>query len=309
VRQDERKKIAAELTRLAEKLPGVNPKATTLDPWLRAHLYLQRMEDAYARFLELVQHAPEDFPDGARPYVLGQEAPYMGEGPYLGQGGKFEVLLLPSEAAHTTYLRQQFGLGTRRSQRWNVPERGTLSVTIHEAQGRLRVDTAMHGHVAFNLGHLFLEGFKHYSYDMPRWLQTGLAHWFEREVLPLYNSFDGDEGSAPEVSSKTNWEAEARKLVATGNAPRLTEMIRFTTYGSFRFEHHVVCWSIVDWLIAEHPDALASILRGMKGLLDEHGIADGSRLADVQRELFREHLGMGYLQLDQAWGAWVAATY
>lgn len=309
LRQEERKKVQAELERLAQKLPKVNPKQTTLDPWLRAHLFAQRLEDAYAEFLALVELTDADFPDGKTPYVVGQSAPYMGEGPYLGQKGKFEVLILPSEASLVTYLRHYFGLGMRRTQRWNLPERGTLSMTMHEAQGRLRVDTALHGHVVFNASHLFLEALRHYSYDAPRWLQEGLAHWMERRVSPLYNSFDGDEGSAPEMTSKSNWEAETKKLVAGGNAPRLGEMVGFTTYGEFRIEHHFTTWSMVDYLVREHRAGFGRLLKGIKGLLDEQGFADGSRLANTQRELFRSEFRMTYQQFDEAWRTWVLANY
>ena len=309
LRQDERKKVAAELTRLKEKLPSINPKQTQLDPWLRAHLVAQRLEDSYAQFLSVVRLTDADFPDGTTPFVPGEGKAYMGEGPILGQKGKIEVLLLPSEAASVTFLRHSYGMSIKRTQRWNLPDRDTLSITIHEAQGRLRVDTALHAHLVFNAAHCFLEGLKHYSYDAPRWLQEGFAHWMERQVSPLYNSFDGDEGSAPEMTSKSDWEAETKKMVASGDAPRISEMINFTTYGEFEIEHHFATWSMIDFLAREHPDGLANLLKGIKGLLDEKGYADGSRVPDTHRELFRSEFGMTYLQFDEAWRTWVLATY
>lgn len=309
LRQEERKKVAAELERLATRLPEVNPKQTTLDPWLRAHLFAQRLEEAYTDFLSIVELTDADFPDGKKPYLIGQAAPYMGEGPYLGQKGKFEVLFLPSEASHLTYLRHYFGLSIKRTQRWNLPERDTLSITIHEGQGKLRMDTALHAHVVFNAAHVFLDGLRHYSYDSPRWLLEGLAHWMERQIAPNFNSFDGDEGSSPEMTSKSNWEAEVKKLVASGSAPRLGEMVGFTTFGELTLDHHFATWSMVDYLMREHRSAFGRMLKGIKGLLDEHALADGSRLADVQRDLFRSEFGMSYQQFDSAWRAWVSATY
>ena len=43
-KQGERKKIRAELTEMATVLEEVNPKAKTIDTWLRLHIYAQRME-------------------------------------------------------------------------------------------------------------------------------------------------------------------------------------------------------------------------------------------------------------------------
>ena len=309
VRQEERKKIRAELERLQLTLEDINPKQTLLDPWLRAHLFAQRLEDAHQQFLEVVQLTDEDFPDGTEPFVPGQGKEYMGEGPYLGMKGKYEVLILPSEAAHLTYLRHYFGLQNKRTQRWHLPDLGTISTTTHEAHGRLRVDTAMHAHVVWNASHNFFDGLRHYSYQTPVWLHEGLAHWMGRQITPEYNSFDGDEGAIPEMSREDDWEGEVRKLVASGDAPRLGEMVGFANYGDLELDHHFTTWSMVDFLAKEHPDALAALVRGLKGIVDEAGYPDGTLVDDRQRALFREHLGMSYLQFDEAWRAWVGANY
>ncbi len=308
VKQKEKKKIRAELTRLAEKLPSVDPKAKVLDPWLRAHLFIQRMEDAYDEFLALARVDDSAFPDGKTPYVLGQAKPYMGEGPYLGQKGKFEVLLLPSEAAHVAFLRHYHGLTIKRTQRWNVIERDTLSVTIHTDQGRLRDDPALHGHVVFNLAHVFLDAYKHYSYDTPLWLHEGLAHYMERRVNPFDNTFDGGEGAIPQMTRKSDWTGEVRKLVSAGKAPRLAEMVRFTNYGEFELEHHYTTWSMVTFLVEQHPDSFARLLATLKGRLTPEGLPDGANLVDVQRDFFRDELGMSFAQFDAAWAAWVLGS-
>jgi glutaredoxin len=165
VKDDERKQFRAELERLAEALPKVDPKARIIDPWLRVHLYSQRAEDIYARFQQVLQIDDSMFPDGTKPWDL--KGKYMGEGPFLGEKGKFEVLLLPAEAASISYLRNEFGLTTKLSQRWNVIEKDTLSLIVHTAQGSLHEDMALHGHLAFNLTINMLDAYKHYSYDTP----------------------------------------------------------------------------------------------------------------------------------------------
>ena len=303
VPQKEKDKILGELTLLSETLPNLKPKQKTLDPWLRLHLYGQRAEQLYQRFLDLVQVEESVFPDGSKPWDT--TGTYWGEGPYLGEKSKYEILILPSESAHLTYLGDNFGLGNKRTQRWNIVNRQAITVTIHEKQGSLKTDTAMHAHVAFNLGHNFLDGFKFYAYDSPIWLREGLGHFFEREISPKYNTFDGDEGSVPEMTKKSDWQSEVVKLVRTGKAPRMAEMIRFNNYGELELDHHFTTWSMVEFLATAHPTKFADLIKGLKGITDEQGYSDGSDLPGKQRDLFKSLFGWTFAQFDEAWAAWV----
>ena len=303
VPQKEKDKILGELTLLSETLPNLKPKQKTLDPWLRLHLYGQRAEQLYQRFLDLVQVDDSVFPDGTTSWDT--TGTYWGEGPYLGEKSKYEILILPSEAAHLTYLGDNFGLGNKRTQRWNIVSRQAITVTFHEKQGSLKTDTAMHAHLAFNLGHNFLDGFKFYAYDSPIWLREGLGHFFEREISPKYNTFDGDEGSVPEMSKKSDWQSAVVKLVRTGKAPRMAEMIRFNNYGELELDHHFTTWSMVQFLATAHPDKFAELIKGLKGITDEEGYSDGSDLPGKQRDLFKDLFGWSFAQFDEAWAAWV----
>ena len=303
VPQKEKNKIRAELTELAEVLPNVDPKAKVLDEWLRVHLFAQRCEKVFERFLEIVQKTRDDFPTAGQRWVIGQ--PYMGEGPYVGQSGKFEVLLLTSEGESVAFLKDQFGLPIKRTQRWNVVERDSLSVTIHLDQGSLKRDTALHGHLAFNLAINLLDGYRHYSYDTPVWLLEGLAHFMEREITIRYNTFDSTEGALAEETRKSKWMPEVRKLVKSNEAPRLAELVSLQSYASFTLETHFTVWSMTDFLIREHPQGYACIQDKIHGRKNAEGYADASNLRDVHRQAFQECLGMSYAMFDQAWRDWV----
>ncbi len=301
VGQKEKNKIREELYELAEVLPDVDPKTKVLDEFLRAHMFAQRCEKVWDRFLEIVQHEEEDFPQPGERWILG--TPYMGEGPYVGQKGKFEVLLLETEAEHVAYLRDQFGLSIKRTQRWNVIDRDTITLTIHLRQGQLKTDTALHGHVAFNLAHNLLDGYKHYSYDTPLWYHEGLAHLLEREVSIRYNTFDSTEGAIAEETRKQKWMPEVRKML--NNAPRMAELINLKSYAAFELETHFATWSMVDFLVREHPAGFACLLGRVHGRKKEDGMPDSSNLRDAHREAFKECLGMSYSQFDTAWKEWV----
>lgn len=307
VSQKEKKVFLRDLTKLAEKLPTVDPKTKVLDPWLRAHLTILRMEEQYQQFLELVNVPQSEFPDGTEPW--NRQGTYRGEGPHLGQKGKYEVLILPSEASSVDFLSHYFGLTIKRTQRWNVVERDTVTLTVHLQQGNLKNDGALHGHLAFNLMHNFFDGFEHYSYDTPIWIHEGLAHWAERRVSPDHNSFDGSEGSVPKMSKEKNWAGKTRKIVAGGKQPRMAALIRLKNYGQMSLDDHFCTWSMVDYLHQSNPAGLAAFLQGLKGRTTADGFPDGSNLPDAHRDLFKEHFGMSYSQFDTAWVAWVETTY
>ena len=305
LRQKEKKKVRAELTELQKVLPEINPKAKTLDPWLRVHLYAQRLEQFWERFLEVLGVRAQDFPAGAGAWVIG--TPYMGEGPYVGQKGKFELLALPSEAVHVDFLRDQFGLSIRRTQRWNIPDRDTLITVMHTGEGELRNDQALHNHVVFNATINMLDGYKHYSYETPIWLREGLAHYLEREISPDFNSFDSAEGGVAETTRKSDWEPPVRRMIQGGDAPRLAEMINLKSYAELELKHHYATWSMTAFMVEAHGEGYACLTGGLHGRKNDKGFADGSNMRDVHRKLFHECFGMTYPEFDAAWSAWALA--
>ena len=305
VKLEEKKKILAELTRLKEVLPDVKPEIQLLDPWMRAHLYAQRCEDIYKRFIDLMKIGDKKFKGSEG----GQSPGYMGEGPFLGMKVKYEVLILPSEASHLQFLMTNAGLPIRKSQRWHFIERGAISIICHAQQGRLRVDQALHGHIAFNLAHNLLDGLNHYSYDTPVWYHEGLAHFMEREVDPDYNSFDAGEGATADTTSKSDWRPEVLKLITTEKAPRLAELLSLSSYAELKLPHHFVTWSMLDFLVKEKPEELAKFTWMMKNNLDAKGLPTGGNLAEWHRKSFKECFGWNYQEFDEAWKAWAKDAY
>jgi hypothetical protein len=302
---EDAKKIRAELSELAEHLPAVNPKARVLDPFQRAHLYALRLEKTWDRFLELMGAAETDFPDGIRPWALG--TPYWGEGPYLGQKGKFELIVLPTAADQVAYLKQEFGLSVRRTQRWNVMERSSMIVVTNLAENELTSDARLHGHLVFNTAINLLDGFKHYAYDTPHWLREGLGHFMEREINPRFNTFDASEGSLGVRVNREDWDAEAKQLIASGKAPRLAEMVALESYGAFELRHHTACWSMTRFLVETNPQGYACLNGKLHGRKRADGFPDSEDLAGVHRAAVEECLGLSYAQFDEAWRAWALA--
>lgn len=303
----ERDTLREELTAIAEVWPDVSPKMRTLDPWMRAYLYAIRAEKLWDRMLELLDVTADVFPDGSKPWDT--TGTYMGQGPYLGQKEKFEVLFLPSEAASAAYLRDHFGLATKMTQRWNILDRDVLHLVIHVDQGGLKIDRALYGHFVFNQVQQMLNGYKHYSYEIPVWIKEGFAHWMERQISPEFNTFDSSEGSAAEMTRKDDWEPPTRKMVAKGEAVSMAQLVNLKGFGEFQLEHHFTTWSMIDYLMREHPTFFPVLMDRISGMINDQFIPDASGLWDVHRDVFRDDLGMSYAQFDQAWQAWVLENY
>jgi glutaredoxin len=303
---DEKKKILAELTRLHEVLPVVKPDTGILDPWLRTHLYAQRCEDIWNRFVEIMQAKDLVWADGKGGLWTGS---YKGEGPYLGMRQKYEVLVLTNESAQLAFLVEHAGLPIKKSQRWHYVDRGAMSLMVHAQQGRLRVDMALHGHLAFNLAQNLYDGFNHYSYDTPVWYHEGLAHFMEREIEPEYNSFDSGEGAIAEMTSKKDWRPEVLKLIDNNGAARMAELVSLKNYSDLKLSHHFTTWAMIDYLVTVNPQGLAKFLGQMKRSYDEKGIPTGANLAEFHRKAFKESLGMSYAEFDDAWREWAKTAY
>lgn len=307
VKPEEKDKLRAELAKLQAVLPLVDPKAKVLDPWLRTHLYAQRAEEVWDRWLEIFQVKESDFP--AKGYVWDMKSKYMGIGPYLGQNSKYEILILPSEAALQQYLQSQFGLLIKKTQRWNLPAKDTLSVSIGAGTENLREDEGLHGHLAFNLAINLLDGYKHYSYDTPIWIREGLAHFMEREITQRYNTFDSAEGGVAEMSRKVKWEPEVKKLLAAGKLPRLAEVLSMREYSDLTLARHYAVWSMTDFLIRTKPAEYARFNESLHGIMDDKGYADSSNLLEVHRDRFREIFGWSYAEFDRVWMEWIGLNY
>jgi len=296
------KKVRAELERLKDYLPKVKPKSKVLTPWLRAHLYAQRFEDAYEEFLEVMQVEESVFPEAGKIWMLG--TPYWGEGPYLGQRDKYEVLVLPNADQQVDYLSAQFGLQIKHTQKWNILKRGTLNVVTNLLEDNLQADAKLHGHLVFNLIHNFVDGFKFYTYDTPYWVQEGLSHYFERKLSTRYNSFSRSEGGVPLGKGAKKWVNKVKSMINSGKVPRLAELMALRAYADFTLEHHYTCWSMVKFLVETRPTAFAELNKEIHGRKAADGGPDGTGISDAFRAAFKEHVGMSYSAFDRAWREW-----
>ena len=182
----------------------------------------------------------------------------MGNGPYLGQKGKYEViLLLPSQAASTAFLEQEFGLLIKMTQRWNVIPRDTLILVAHtESRVSCATTLGMHNHVIFNLGDQPARRLTSTSPTRPRsgcaraWALRRARARPEVQHLRLLRGLGGGHDPQDRLGP------EVRKLIAKGRALRMAELVALKDYAGLELEHHFTTWSMTDFLVEDQPEWL-----------------------------------------------------
>ncbi len=306
-------KLRAELTRLQERgLDRVNPKARSLDPWLRLHLFAQRLEDHYAEMQSWLGVTDATFPKDEEDRKTRYEE-YVGEGPYLGQRNKYLFMIFDSVTEYDDYLATYTGRRTVGGQQWNFRDVDSLlyacAADNPTEDGRLKDDTAMHGHIVFSATHNLINGYLHYNFDLPVWMREAPAHWFERRITERFNSYTRSEGATPIDARQWRFDLETRKLLGNGKFTPFSEVMKWRDFGEMEFNDHVMVWSRQDWLMSLGKEKWAKFMRLSKAQVDP---ATGQTVGDLvegTRNALREAYGLSPLSLEEQWKAFVLATY
>ena len=299
----ERKRLAVEIERLAPCFPELGSKPKALPPEVYIVLIGVRLEQLYANFQALAQVDDEAFP-ASRAAQKGQ-GEYMGDGPYLGEREKFEVVLHDRRIDHTDFTRWQQGMKANDTVRWHNRAPSKLVVSMPCVDGDLREDRWLWPHLAHNVAHMMFDGFKFFAYDPPLWLSEGMALWFEKRIEPRSFTRDGGEGVFFEPDRSSDWADDARKLAKRSKHTPVATLMAARRPDDLDKAANVTAWSITKFLIEEHPDNYAKLIGAVKGQLDERGYPSGSDLKGLQRSKLREHWSWTPIQLEEAWLAWL----
>jgi hypothetical protein len=307
-----RKKIRSELEELKEKLPSINPKTRRLDPWLRLHLTAHRIEKLYAETQQLFGVTDADFPADPSQVVVQPGARYMGFGPFLGMKDKYLVLVFEKLGTYRQYMTAFVGRDTKFPQRWHFTDSSSIMIAMSTEgdQFPLKHDTALHCSLAFNVSQNLLDGFRHYSYDLPVWLREGFGHWNCRRVDPNWPSFDQNEGSVADMKTISKWEPYCRGLLGTRKIAPFPEVAAWRDFGDIAFDDHVAVWSRIDWLLSQGPEKWQQFLFAVKGRVNPGDWStDQHDLVGATRDALRDAYGVSFLNFDERWAEWVRANY
>jgi len=332
----EQKAYRAELAKLAEKFPAIDPKKTkVLDRWLRIHLMAERMETLYADMLVIFGWTEEDYlklppeeifvkaSEGEWKETLNddfQTRPartpgfpgWIGVGRYFGMPMKYEILMLQYEADMLEVKNHYIGHTNSHPQRWHntwrtqdatEPVSRSMWFGISAEAEKVKHDQHMHNALLHNVSINILDGYMLYLVEAPVWLRVGLGHYFHRRNSPDYNFYDLDEGAAEQDRDAKKWKPPVRKIVAAGDAATFAELGRLRSFGDIGFEDHLVSWSKFCFLYETQPKEFAAWILKLKTN------PNFTNNLDAQRDAMRECFGWTFQQAEEKWKAWVLETY
>ncbi len=299
----EKDKLRDELARLAKKLPRLRRDSGKLDPWLRLHLYAQRLEEQYADFLARFGLREEEFPA-----LPGKESGPMGSGPYLGQPLKFTVLLTAKSSQLARFVKRFLGQDEVGYFRGPLPG-GTwfLGTSAENMKGMgTELDSALHALVAEEIAQNLCDALRGGKRSRALWFTHGLGMWYQRRIDERW-SIDVPRVSPGNEDDSWRWEPRVAGLVSNGFVASWDEMLAWKDQPGLEARHHMTAWSRVSWMLAQEKADLHALLLGLCEPEDD-AVDDAQRKARGVKAL-AAGFGKSPAELDEAWRKWVARKY
>jgi hypothetical protein len=299
VELEDKKRVMVETARLHELLPNVPLEPKKLDPYLRLHLFAMKGEELFARFEKIIAVTDADFPEART-----ATGPFMGNGRYLGEKEKYEIVIHSARANHSLFTQEFAGAKVSGALRFHFPDMHKILVSIPAEDADLKKDKWLYPYVVHNLTHMMFCGYKHFSYDPPPWIDEGLACALEKEIEPQSTTNEGEEGAMSDLKGPKDWAAAARKLIGAGKQKTTAELMHVKSLDQLDLDARVTCWSMARFLIDTQAEPYAKLLGAVKGQLAEKGYPSGQDLPDLTRRSMKELWGWTPVTFDEAWKAW-----
>ncbi len=296
-------------SQLAEfkKLFPKHKYGTKIDPWLRAHLWILRLEKWHAEFTSTFGLTYDDFTNLEKRAKRGEP---MGAGPYLGQKEKFTVLLSQKRSALGRYLRQYAGIETEYSYRFQHEDSYFFGSNFELLEENERgFEIAFAAGVAASLTANFVDALRDSRNVAPEWFRYGLAHAAARRVDPRWNQWGAGGDPTSEDDDSWKWEPRVLGLAKNKVAPPWSEMMAWTKLDQIKPRDHMVVWSRVEWLLEERKDKARELLLAFTKPIADWGPKRDELRVEQHKAALRDVLGATEEELDEAWRNWALRTY
>jgi hypothetical protein len=297
----EEKAIDAELARLKPKLERYQPPKNKIDPWLRLHLYAQRLEEIYSDFT--AQFGFSENEGTAR-----KGAPKPGDPAHPAPPQKLRVLLMEKTSSLARFVKRCTDRDAEAWDRFLLPG-GSMCFGVSSEAVRNQgtdLDAALRCVVADEVTRCLIDGFAGSSFTCPLWFEYGLAHVAARRVD---ERFVPNAGGAMKIGDddSAKWEARVRGLVQNGAAPTWREMVAWQKWDEIKTQGHLVVWSRVAWLLKRKPAELQTFLLGIARPPPDRAEDDHSRISkEQQNAAVKAAFGKSFEDLDAQWKRVVA---
>ena len=299
--QEPRKVLLDQIRTLRKKLPKVPEKPKKLDPWLWLHLNAQRAEALYAEIATLLGVTDQTF--------TGKEIP---TGPFLGLPDKYLILLFQKKSDMARYMERFCSVQADKSYRHYHVQTFQLLTCMAVEGFETFDDDAQHTHLIYTLVHNLLNGYRGFYYDLPYWLDEGLAHWYSRRVKSTFINAMARADEAVDEENQHEWprKVRARAQHERGFIPFAT-MAGWQKRDELGYQGHIQAWSRVDYLMSLGADKFAPLLQQLKSIpLPRDGSTVPRDQVDrVAQKALMEIWSLDAATFDAQWRAFVLATY
>lgn len=277
----EEKALAAELSRLRPKLARYQTPRNRIDPWMRLHLYAQRLEEAHAAFAGRFGFTPAESAGMPKP----------------------RVLLLERTSSLGRYAKRYLDREPRSWDRTTLP--GGAPLLCVSAEGvrtdGFELDAGLHCVVASAITRSLVDGFGGSPFTCPIWLEYGLAHVAAREVDERFTPTAVAKGRVVDEDD-WKWEERVRGLVQNKADQSWPEMLAWEKWEDMQAQSHLVAWSRVAWLLEQKPAELKVFLSRIVKPPADRDPEDRSRVSKEQQiEAAQAAFGKSYEELDRLW--------
>ncbi len=256
---------------LVWEIDSMKVEKRTLGAHELMHLYLDRLEQQFALYIELLKARPGDIVKRQKVFVWWltndqQEATLR----FCQQGSPNGVKLMGSESSYSVCGNRQF----------------------------FTSDERLHRNIVHSLTHLL---FAHETPSMwignlkAGWVEEGLAHVFEDRLFGICDNYCYEEQNTNVDFKSGKYRVAMRKMLVEDKAPAVADVIGRNT-DQLKLPEHVVAFSLVDYLLQREP-----------GKFDLFGKRLRAKVA--VRDALQTAFGLTPLELESAWKAWVLETY
>lgn len=294
--------LLAEVADLKKLLPKVPDKPRKLDPWLQMHLAAQRCEQLYADLQKLFGVSDADFP---------ARGPGNGEGAYLGMPDKYLVLLFQKKADLARYADRFCNMKQDVSLRYFHTDTNQLLFGL-AAEGLEGFNEAgLHAHMLYAVTHNLLNGYRGYYYQLPMWLDEGIAHWYSRQIDAETLNVQILDTEAVAEDKQANWPVKVRRrAVHDGLLFPFEKVAAWEKFDEMGYHAHSQAWSRIDYLMQLDAEKLGLLVTKLKSMAYAPGEGLGAAPLRAQTErLLAELYELDGPTFDAKWREWVLKTY
>jgi hypothetical protein len=300
--REEKARLKDEIDRLRGKLGKLKAPKREVDPWLRLHLYAQRMEELYAAFLADFRLAESDF---------------SSLGPYVGQPAKLLLLVCERKSEYSrhasTYLDAQSDSSFRFG--WSGIGMGfaTNVESLREGwqgAGAIPFDSVLFCTIANAFGQVLIDAYRQNDYGAPEWLRRGYSHVAQRRFDPRWIHDAGYQQGQGIREDDWEWEPRVSNLVKNDFFTSLADMLAWTRETQANQRDHMVAWSKVEYFLTQVEGNHAAFLTAVckktpKGAPE----VVQNELLTRQTHAFKTCFELTPETFDEGWADWVDDEY